>query len=124
MAGFQDLKVWKRSADLAVEIYRLNRRRPWSSDHGLRDQLRRACVSVPSNIAEGDARRSVPDSRRFFVIAMGSLAEVHTQLHIAHEIDYTPTEEYERLLREVIEIQKMLSVLIRARSMRTKGNHA
>ena len=66
MSGFRDLKVWQRSKELAVLIYRLTQKGPFTRDYGFRDRIRRAAVSVPSNIADGDERGSNKDAIRFF----------------------------------------------------------
>jgi len=82
--GFRELRVWQEAKALAVEVYQLIRRSPLlDKDWGLKDQMQRAAVSVPSNIAEGDARKSDKDSIRFFHIALGSLSELITQVEIA-----------------------------------------
>ncbi len=80
--GFRNLMVWKKSKDLAVYIYKLTNTGSFSKDFGLRDQIRRAAVSIPSNIAEGDERDTNKESVRFLYIAKGSLAELLTQLEI------------------------------------------
>ncbi len=115
-SGFKQLKVWAESMSLAVEIYRLGATGPLSKDFPLRDQLRRAAVSVPSNIAEGDERDTDKDAVRFFYIAKGSVAEVRTQLEIAHRIDLISTEQFKPLDARCILIAKMLGALIKARS--------
>ncbi len=116
MSGFKDLKVWQRSKELAVLIYRLTQRGPFSRDYGFRDQIRRAAVSVPSNIAEGDERGSNKDSVRFFYFAKGSLAEIQTQLEIAYEIEYLDNSTFNDLDEKCTVIGKMLGSLIKARS--------
>jgi four helix bundle protein len=88
MSGFRELKVWQKAKELAVQIYKVTQGGPFSKDYGFKDQIRRASVSVPSNIAEGDERGSNKEAVRFFYIAKGSLAELQTQLEIAHEIAY------------------------------------
>lgn len=113
--GFKDLIAWQRSKALAVRIYRLTEQGGWARDYGLRDQIRRAAVSVPSNIAEGDERAGDVDSARFFRIAKGSLAEVRTQLEIAAEIGYLPNEEFRPLDDECDQIGRILGALIRTR---------
>lgn len=113
--GFKSLIAWQRSKALAVCIYRLTEHGKWMRDYGLRDQIRRAAVSVPSNIAEGDERDGDVDSARFFRIAKGSLAEVRTQLEIAAEIGYLPDEEFQSLDDECEQISRILAALIRAR---------
>lgn len=76
--GFRNLMVWQKARDLVVQIYKLTNRTPFTKDFGLRDQIRRAAVSIPSNIAEGDERDTNKDSVRFLYIAKGSLAELLT----------------------------------------------
>jgi len=115
MSNYRDLEVWKQGKSLAVKIYSHTNGSVWNRDRGLQDQLRRAIVSVPSNIAEGDARRSERDSVRFFLIAQGSLAEVHTQMEIAMEIGYLPQEVYETLSNDVENLQRSLGALVKAR---------
>jgi four helix bundle protein len=88
MGGFKDLIVWQKSKELAVNIYRITQESIFSRDFGFKDQIRRAAVSIPSNIAEGDERGTNKDAVRFFYIAKGSLAELQTQIEIAFEIGY------------------------------------
>ena len=116
MSGFRELKVWQKSKDLAVTIYRITQEGKFSRDFGFRDQIRRAAVSVPSNIAEGDERGSNKDAIRFFYISKGSLAELQTQLEIACEIGYVDEHRTKELLDECQVIGKMLGSLIKARS--------
>ena len=88
MGKFQDLKVWQRAKDLAVYIYRLTSEGAFLKDYGLRDQMRRAAVSIPSNIAEGDELGTDKQSVRYFYTAKGSSAELLTQAIIASEVGY------------------------------------
>ena len=113
--GFRQLQVWQRSKALAVLVYKSTDSGRIVQDYGLRDQMRRAAVSVCSNIAEGDERDSDRDSARFFSIAKGSLAELITQIEIAGEIGYLSAEKTTELVRESEDIGKMLGALIRAR---------
>jgi four helix bundle protein len=116
MGGFKDLKVWQKSKQLAVLIYRVTKERVFRRDFGFRDQIRRAAISIPSNIAEGDERGSNKDAVRFFYIAKGSLAELQTQIEIAFKIGYFS----EKIMKELHDssqiIGKMLGSLIKARS--------
>lgn len=89
---------------------------PFSRDFGLRDQVRRSAVSIPSNIAEGDERGTNKDSVRFLYIAKGSLAELLTQLEICKEIGYISEEEFSYLSQEYTKVAKMLGKLIKVRS--------
>ncbi len=83
-----DLEVWKESINLVKVIYKITESFPKSEDFGLTSQVRRAAISIPSNIAEGNARSSAKESLRFMDIALGSLAELETQLIIAKELNY------------------------------------
>ena len=116
MGGFRDLKVWQRSKELAVLIYKQTQKGIFNRDYGLKDQIRRAAVSVPSNIAEGDERGSNKDAIRFFYIAKGSLAELQTQLEIAYEIQYLDKQTLIDLEGKCQIVGKMLGSLIKARS--------
>ncbi|MBD8872171.1 four helix bundle protein [Rhodanobacter sp. DHB23] len=84
----QQLEVWRDAMDLVEAIYRLSHGFPDDERFALTAQLRRAAISVPSNIAEGVARKSTPEYLRFLSIARGSLSELDTQLHIAERLDY------------------------------------
>jgi len=88
MGNFQKLNVWQRAKELAVFLYKLTGKGTFAKDWGLRDQIRRAAVSIPSNVAEGDELNTDRQSIKFFYIAKGSSAELLTQIIIAHEIDY------------------------------------
>ena len=110
---FEDLDVWQRAVKLSANIYRIFKA---TKDYGFRDQIRRAAVSVPSNIAEGDERGSNKDANRFFYFAKGSLAEIQTQLEIAKEIKYLNNSDFNELNEKCIVIGKMLGSLIKARS--------
>ena len=114
--GFRSLIVWQKAKALAVAVYQLTRGETIKRDFSLIDQLRRSAVSVPSNIAEGDERKSDRDSVRFFHIAKGSLAELATQLEIAQEVGYFTTAQVEPLIGQCAELGKMLGALIRART--------
>ena len=114
--GYRELRVWQRAKDLAVTIYNLSSSGPLSRDFGLRDQIRRAPVSIPSNIAEGDERDTNKDSVRFLYIAKGSLAELRTQLEIARDIGALDATRFDQLEATCAEIGRMLGSLIKARS--------
>ena len=116
MGKFRDLKVWQRSKDLAVYLYKLTKKGQFAKDFGLRDQLRRAAVSIPSNIAEGDELGSNKQAIRHFYIAKGSSAEVLTQTIISLEIGYLDQKDFEHIEKECKTISGMLMRLIKARS--------
>lgn len=114
--GFKELQVWQKAKTLAVGIYLLTNDGKISRDFGLRDQLRRCSVSIPSNIAEGDERDTDKDSVRFFYMAKGSLAELITQLEIGNEVGHFTKEEISPIVSQCEEIGRMLGALIKARS--------
>ncbi|NMX20842.1 four helix bundle protein, partial [ANME-1 cluster archaeon GoMg4] len=113
---FKELRVWQKGKDLAVYIYRITNTGDFAKDYGLRDQIRRAVVSIPSNIAEGDERETDKEAVRYFYIAKGSSAEVLTQATIAFEIGYISKETFKEVEEKCIEISSMLSKLIAARA--------
>jgi four helix bundle protein len=114
MAGYRELKVWQLGVDLALEIYRLTADFPKTEQYGLTSQLRRASVSIPSNIAEGHARKTRREMQRFANIAKGSLAELETQLIIAGELKFLTDDALRKLLRMAEEESRMLSGLLRS----------
>jgi four helix bundle protein len=116
MGNFQELKVWQKSKNLAVYVYKITKEGEISKDFGLRDQIRRASVSGPSNIAEGDELGTDKQSIRFFYIAKGSIAELLTQAIIAYEIGYLDKKTFKFLENECQAISGMLTRLIKARS--------
>ena len=116
MGGYRELRVWQCGKELAVMIYRLTSCGPLARDFGLWDQLRRAAVSIPSNIAEGDERDTNKDSVRFLYIAKGSLAELRTQLEIARDIGVLDSSDYLAAEASCAEIGRMLGSLIKART--------
>ena len=120
MSGFRDLNVWKESKKLAIKVYQITQKDAFKKDYSLRDQIRKAGVSIPSNISEGDERGSNREAVRFFYIAKGSLAELQTQLEIAYEIGYLNKEELKELLDQCENIGKMLGSLIKSRKKNNK----
>ena len=116
MGDFRKLDVWQLAKDLAVYIYKITNKGVFSKDFGLRDQIRRAAVSIPSNISEGDESGTNKQSIRYFNIAKGSSAEVITQTIIASEIDYIDIEEKKKIIARCELISKKLSSLINYRS--------
>ena len=114
--GFRELRVWQEAKGIAVAVYRLVEKSPaLKREWGLRDQMQRASVSVPSNIAEGDARKSDKDSIRFFHIALGSLAELITQLEIALELEMILATDASALVDSSEQLAKRIDALIKSR---------
>ena len=115
MANFRDLVVWQKAMRLVIEIYQLVRALPNEEKFGLCDQMRRAAVSIPSNIAEGQARKtpqSYKDFSRFLLIAQGSRAELETQIEICIQLQYITIEQAKEPLALCEEISRMLRALI------------
>ncbi len=111
--NFEDLEVWKRSCQIAVDVYTTLHS---SKDYGLKDQMQRSAVSIASNIAEGSERASTPDYIRFLRIAKASCAELRTQIYISQKIrtntNQEPLKNVQHLITESKEISKMLQGLI------------
>lgn len=112
--SYKNLIVWQKSILLVKKIYLLTRAFPSDEKFGLISQMRRAVVSIPSNIAEGQARRTTGDYIRFVSTAEGSLAELETQLIIAIELDFCNKNETENVFALMLEIRKMLNALRRS----------
>ncbi len=118
-SSFRDLRVWQEAMKLTTEIYRDTAKFPRHEVYGLSQQMRRAAVSVPSNIAEGKGHRSDREFSHFLLHARGSLLELQTQLLIAEELQYSTKEDAQRLLAMAESVGRALSGLIN--SMREKA---
>jgi len=99
---FKDLKVWQKGIELVKEIYEITKDFPKDEQYGLSTQMRRAAVSIPSNIAEGFKRMHAKEHKQFLNIALGSCAELETQVIIAKELNYIRSDK-EAILVEVID---------------------
>lgn len=108
---YKDLLVWRKAMNLAHAIYLVTEQFPKRETYGLADQMRRAAVSVPSNIAEGQGYASRREFLRFLRHSRGSLFELETQLRIAARLKYFPQTEAQRLLVNIDEVSRMLSGL-------------
>lgn len=109
---FEELEVWKLSMELCAEIYKLTNTPLFSKDFGLKDQIRRSAVSIPSNISEGFERDSKNQFVYFLTIAKGSCGELRTQLKIAASLAYLSEKEYETLNEKSLSTSKQLSGFI------------
>jgi four helix bundle protein len=116
MKSYRDLRVWQHAMDLAEEIYRLTERFPKYELYGLTSQLRRAAVSVASNIAEGKGRQTDKDFVNFLYHARGSLLEVETQIQLARRLKYLTEKDEETFLERTKSIGQQLAGLINALS--------
>ena len=107
------LEVFNKAHELTIQVYQATKSFPREEIYSLTSQLRRAAMSIPSNIAEGRARGSKADYRRFLIIARGSLEEVRYQLLLSKDLDYITIDRYQQLKNRVEEISKMLNALIK-----------
>jgi four helix bundle protein len=110
-SSYRELVVWQKSMDMAVAAYEVSRAFPGPERFGMTAQLRRAAVSVPTNIAEGSGRGAVNDFRRFLAIARGSAKETETLLILAERIGFVTAEQSKPVLALLTEITSMLAVL-------------
>lgn len=113
MSNYRNLEVWKQCRRLTAEVYRMTSSFPRAEVFGLTQQMRRAAVSVPSNIAEAHGRRSDADIVRFLLIARGSLLELETETLIASDLDYLSTREADELDTQITHTVRLLNGLIR-----------
>lgn len=108
MHRFKDLEIWKASRKFSADIYKITSTFPDTEKFGLTNQLRRASVSIPSNIAEGSSRSSNKDFSRFLEIAIGSCYELETQLLISCDLNFLKNEDLEILLAQLDSIIRMI----------------
>jgi four helix bundle protein len=114
MKTHKDLDVWNKSIEMVTGIYKLTRNFPKEELYGLTNQVRRAAVSVPSNIAEGSGRNSSREFLQFLYYSKGSLMELETQIIIAHNLNYLNNEQKQEMDIILTDISKMLSKLIQS----------
>ena len=111
---FEDLIVWQKAMDLVVEIYKIVKLLPNEELYALSNQMKRAAVSIPSNIAEGQERSTTKDFIKFLHIAKGSKAELETQLLICIRLEYFTQQQIQNAQKLLIEVGKMLNALIQS----------
>ena len=109
MKNFKELKVWQKGIELVALVYTVTTTFPEEEKYGLSAQMRRAAVSIPSNIAEGHLRKTAKDFKQFLSIARGSCAELETQIIIAHKLGFIQDDYVNKLSPKVEELSKMLS---------------
>ena len=110
--SYRDLLVWRKGVELVKKMYALTHKLPKQETFVLSDQIRRATISVPSNIAEGQARKNVGEFEYFLYVAMGSLAELDTQLLLTKELNYINAQTLKDFESDIHELQKMIFALI------------
>ncbi len=114
LKNYKELKVWQKAYQLCVEIYKITKNFPKEERYGLTSQIRRAAVSVPSNIAEGYGRKTTPEYIQALYIAYGSNCELETQLLLSGDLDYIKGENLKKLQNDIGEVERMLKGLIKS----------
>ena len=121
--SFRDLRVWQSGMDLVTQVYKLTQFFPREEQYGLTSQMRRAAVSVPSNIAEGHARESSKEYLNHLSITQGSLAELQTQIEIAARLDFAPAEAARQLLELSAALSRQIFALRNAIARKIEEGH-
>jgi four helix bundle protein len=111
---YRELTAWQKAFSLCLDTYRVTRQFPKAEAYGLAAQMRRAAVSIPSNIAEGFGRRTTPDFLRSLYIAYGSICELHTQIMLAAELGYLKQGESDSLLQSSGDVERLTKAFIRS----------
>jgi len=115
LKNYKELKVWQKSYQLCIEIYTITKEFPKDERYGLTSQIRRAAVSVPSNIAEGYGRKTTPEYMRSLYIAYGSNCELETQILLSGDLGYIKDKDInKKLLEKIGEVERMLKALIKS----------
>jgi four helix bundle protein len=112
MRDFRELKVWQKAHQLTLAVYKATATFPRDELYGLTSQIRRACASIPANIAEGCGRSGDAELARFLQIALGSASELEYHLLLAHDLALLSDSEYEHLAGETTEVKRMLASFI------------
>ncbi|MDD2890143.1 MAG: four helix bundle protein [bacterium] len=110
--SYKELFIWQKGIDLVKDIYKLTKKFPESERYALIDQIHRSAISIPSNIAEGQARQHSKEFRQFLYITLGSLAELDTQLTISMELKYISEPDLNQLSIKIITLRKMINGLL------------
>ena len=110
----KELKVWQKSYQLCLEMYKATKTFPKNEGFGLTSQMRRAALSIPSNIAEGYGRKTTPEYLRFLYIAYGSTCQLETQLLLSGDLGYLNKENLSELQKDIGEVERMLKALIQS----------
>ena len=112
MRDFKNLKVWQKSHQLTLAVYKVTATFPKEEMYGLTSQIRRSCASIPANIAEGCGRAGEIELARFLQIAMGSASELEYHLMLSHDLEILKTLDYNQLATDVSEVKRMLTSFI------------
>ena len=114
LKNYKELKVWQKSYQLCLEVYRVTVEFPKDEKFGLTSQIRRAVVSVPSNIAEGYGRKTTPDYIKSLYIAYGSNCELETQIMLSGDLGYIDSTVMKIIIDQIHEVERMLKALIKS----------
>ena len=114
LKNYKELKVWQKSYQLCLEVYRITVEFPKDEKFGLTSQIRRAVVSVPSNIAEGYGRKTTPDYIKSLYIAYGSNCELETQIMLSGDLGYIDSTVMKIIIDQIHEVERMLKALIKS----------
>jgi four helix bundle protein len=114
LKNYKELKVWQKSYQFCLDIYKLTKGFSKEERYGLTSQIRRSAVSVPSNIAEGYGRKSTPEYLRFLYIAYGSNCELETQLLLTGDLGYIKSDKFKEIQKDLAEVERMLKALIKS----------
>jgi len=114
LKNYKELSIWQKSYQLCLEIYRITKEFPKEERYGLTSQIRRASVSIPSNIAEGYGRKTTPEYLRALYVAYGSNCELETQILLSGDLGYINEEDMKKLQKAIGDVERMLKALIRA----------
>lgn len=112
--SFTDLVVWQKAHDAVLDTYKLTKKFPQTENYALTSQMRRAVVSITSNVAEGFSRQSLKEKIQFYYMALGSTTELQNQFIIAKDLNYVSEEEFNSMLDELITINKLINGLIKS----------
>jgi len=111
--NFRDLEVWQLGKEIVLDVYRVTKDFPKEEMYGLVSQMRRAAVSIPSNVAEGFNRKHNPEYRQLLYVALGSCAELETQIEVAHDLRFLSTGDRDKVLEKLDHESRMLRNLIK-----------
>jgi four helix bundle protein len=114
LKSYKELNVWQKAYQLYIAIYKITKDFPKEERYGLTAQIRRAAVSVPSNIAEGYGRKTTPEYIQSLYIAYGSHCELETQIMVSKDLGYIKSDDFQELQREIGEVERMLKALIKS----------
>jgi four helix bundle protein len=114
LKNYKELKVWQKAYQLCIEVYRITRNFPKEEVYGLTSQVRRAAVSVPSNIAEGYGRRTVGEYIQALYVAYGSNCELETQILLSADLGFVKDEDLDKLQKDLGDVERLLKALIRS----------